>query len=280
MFRLEASRKIFLQSYTRRRKQYAGAAKDTDDDEEVAPNEPSSYGHVVNVYQCSQTMSKTNTKKQPQKQIDRYKLRSKGAPPTLGEIQENMRLLMRKANPPAAPKQKTQNKFGNTTVDKSTSMNNKLQNTPPDNMNIRSTPNTSVGLPPLDYNIFDDMKKTQANISLFELAKILSQRDIRLRALRQTTIDSATSTSKGASTPPKSLSTVLNTLRMEEANSGCPPFLLSFEISNCNVYNCFIDSSTITNIMSLFIAKKINAQWSETSCESSNLLTPLVNYET
>jgi len=62
-------------------------------------------------------------------------------------------------------------------------MSNKLQNTLPDNMNIYSTPNTLVSLPPLDYNIVDVMKETRANISLFELVKIQSQQDILLRTL-------------------------------------------------------------------------------------------------
>lgn len=50
-------------------------------------------------------------------------------------------------------------------------------------MNICSTPDTSVSQPPLDYKIFDDMKKTRVNISFFELAKIQSQWDILLCAL-------------------------------------------------------------------------------------------------
>ena len=33
-------------------------------------------------------------------------------------------------------------------------------------------PYTSMSLPPLNYNIVDDMKKSRVNISLFELAKI------------------------------------------------------------------------------------------------------------
>ena len=68
-------------------------------------------------------------------------------------------------------------------VDKSTSMSNKLQNTPLDNTNICSTPNTSVSLPPMEYNIVDDMKKTRENINFFELAKIQSQQDILLCTL-------------------------------------------------------------------------------------------------
>ena len=96
--------------------------EDTNNDEGVASDEASRYGHVVNTYQCSQARPKEKTKTQPQKKNDRYNLRSKGAPLTLGEAQENMRLLLRKVDPPLTPKLKTQNKFGKTTADKSTSM--------------------------------------------------------------------------------------------------------------------------------------------------------------
>jgi len=51
---------------------------------------------------------------------------------------------------------------------------------------------------------------------------------------------------------------------MEEENFVFPPFFLSFEIFKCNVHNCLFDSGTETNVMPLFIAKKINAQWSKT----------------
>ena len=78
-------------------------------------------------------------------------------------------------------------------------------------------------------------------------------------------MDNAASTGKGESTPPRSLSIVLNTLQMEEENSGCPPFLLSFEVFNYNVHNYLADSSATSNVMLLSISRKITAQWSETS---------------
>lgn len=90
-------------------------------------------------------------------------------------MQEKVNQLLRKIDLPASPKQKTQSKSGKTAVDKSTSMISKLHNTLLDNTNTHFTLETSVSLPPLDYNIIDDMKKTRANISLFELAKIQSQ---------------------------------------------------------------------------------------------------------
>jgi len=54
---------------------------------------------------------------------------------------------------------------------------------------------------------------------------------------------------------------------MEEAHSDCPPFMLSFQIFNNNVQNYLVDSGVIANAMSLSIAKKINARWSETSTQ-------------
>jgi len=114
-------------------------------------------------------------RKQPQKKNDRYNIRSKGAPPTLGEMQEKVRQLIKKVDPSAASKQQTQRKSGKTSVDKSASMSSKLHKTPPDITDIHSTMDTPVSLPPLDYNIVDNMKKTQANINLFELAKVQSQ---------------------------------------------------------------------------------------------------------
>lgn len=155
--------------------------------------------------------------------------------------------LLRKVDAPALQKQKTQSKPGKTATNKSISMSIGLQNTSSNNMNTSLTPDTSVILPPLDYNIVEDMKKPHTNISFFNLAKIQSQRDILLHALEQTSTESATSTNKGASTPPGSLSIVLNTLQMEEANSYFPPFLLSLEIFNYNVHNCLVDFGATAN---------------------------------
>jgi len=74
---------------------------DRDYDKGIAPIEASSSRHVVNAYQCSQAMPKTNTEKHPQRQNDRYNLRSKGAQPTLREMKEKITLLMRKVDSPS-----------------------------------------------------------------------------------------------------------------------------------------------------------------------------------
>jgi len=91
--------------------------------------------------------------------------------------------LPRRVDSPSIQKQKTQSKFGKIATDKSTSMRNKLENTLLENMNTGLTLETLVSLPPMDYNILDDMNKTHANISLFKLGKIQSLRDILMHAL-------------------------------------------------------------------------------------------------
>lgn len=149
-------------------------SEDTDDNKEVSHDEAPCFGHVENAYKCSQVVSKMNTEKRLTKKNDRYNLRSKEVPPTLEDMQEKVRWLIKKADPPATWKQQTQSKSGKTMADKNTFVRNKLQNSLPDNTSICSTPDTSVILPPLDYNIVDDMKKTKVNISLFELAKVQS----------------------------------------------------------------------------------------------------------
>lgn len=60
---------------------------------------------------------------------------------------------------------------------------------------------------------------------------------------------------------------MLSTLHMEEENSSFPPFLLAFEVFNYNVQNFLVDLGATTNLMSLSIAKNINAQWSNKSTQ-------------
>jgi len=146
-------------------------------------------------------------------------------------------------------------------------MRNKPQNALPDNMSISLTLNILVTLPDLDYNIMEDMKKTHANINFSSWLRFRVNRDILLCALGQTSTSSVASTSKGARTSPSSLTTMLNTLWMEEENFVFPPFLLSFEIFNFNFHNRLVDYSASTNVMTLSINNKINAQWSKTSAQ-------------
>lgn len=222
--------------------------EDTNDKEEVSPYEALSSGHVVNRYWCSQVVSKMNTQKHPRKKNDRYNLRSKGDPLTLEEMQDKGRRLIKKFDPPTASKKQTQSKSKKTASVNNTSITSKLQNNPLDRMSIRSTPNTSVSLPPLDYNIVGDMNKTRVKISLLGLAKVMHQRDILLCALGQTEIDNTTYTNKGACTPPRSLSTVLNTLQNLDGRRKLkfpriPSFIQSFQLQCPQLFGWFWCSS-------------------------------------
>lgn len=100
--------------------------EDVDDNEEVSLDEAQSFGYVVNAYQCSQVISKMNTEKQPQKKNDHYNIRSKGDPPTLEEMHEKVRQLIKKVDPLATSKQQTQRKSGKTMTNKNTYVRNKL----------------------------------------------------------------------------------------------------------------------------------------------------------
>lgn len=144
-------------------------------------------------------------------------------------------------------------------------MRNKDKSIPPDNTNTRLPPNIFVNLPALDYNIVEDIKKNHVNISLYELTKIMGQWHILLHTLGQTSTDSVTSSIKGSSKSLDSLAFMLNVLCMEEENLLCPLFLLWFEIFNFNVHNYLVDCGASVNVMSLPIAKRINAQWSSTN---------------
>lgn len=53
-------------------------------------------------------------------------------------------------------------------------MSRKYKRNPLETMNSSPATNTVVSLPTLDYDIVEDIKKTHANISLYELTKIMS----------------------------------------------------------------------------------------------------------
>lgn len=62
-----------------------------------------------------------------------------------------------------------------------------------------------------------------------------------------------------------------------DANTLCPPFLLTFEIFNLNVHNCLVDYSVSINVMPLSVAKKINAKWDKTNAQIIQLDMTLVH---
>ena len=101
----------------------------------------------------------------------------------------------------------------------------------------------------MGYDIVEDIKKTKANISLFELCNLPRQRKKLLEAFDHhpscTSEDESDTEINGASIGSKSKSQTL-------------PFLLTFDIFNHNVHNCLVDSGASSNVMPLSICKKIN----------------------
>lgn len=116
----------------------------------------------------------------------------------------------------------------------------------------------------LGYSIIKDMKKTRANISLYELAELANQRELIVKDFATSSSTSkATSLTKTSSHSQSRASVDLQAIvNAANANSrgSTPPFLLTFEIFNYNVHNCLVDSGASTNVMPLSVCKKKNIQ--------------------
>lgn len=105
----------------------------------------------------------------------------------------------------------------------------------------------------LDYNIIKDLKKTQANISLFELWKLSTQSELITKAFAfyPTPIKSTASNkgnSIGRSPTMVDLQELVNAANTNSRGST-PTFFLTFEMFNFNVHNYLADFGTITNVM-------------------------------
>ena len=145
----------------------------------------------------------------------------------------------------------------------------------------------------LDYDVVKDMKKMKANITVFELCKITQLRE-QLRDALQTIQGPQVVVIINTKETPKEKSVkiakVVKTSTMENTSSSdikekttkeevkrpnpradgaligkksrsqTPPFLLTFEIFNKNVYNYLVDSRASLNVMPYSVYKKLNAQ--------------------
>ena len=118
----------------------------------------------------------------------------------------------------------------------------------------------------MEYNIIDDMKKTRANITLYELRKLKHQQKIMMKELHVVPIASLPTAvaSHNMGRPPTN---VINKIDPNDialiggrSRSHTPPFLLTYEIFNKNVHNCLVDSGASTNILPRSIRAKLNVQ--------------------
>ena len=142
---------------------------------------------------------------------------------------------------------------------------------PDKNMSSSKTPNHKETIPHLEYDFIEDLKKTRANISMYELMKFPA---IQNQALQTIT---GGKNSKAKDMVVSNRTTVGKARDKSDAHSGnsqrsiqvtdeligkkySPLFLLTFEIFNKHVSNCMVDSGASTNVMPTTVAKKINAQ--------------------
>ncbi|KAH9296663.1 hypothetical protein KI387_044243 [Taxus chinensis] len=111
------------------------------------------------------------------------------------------------------------------------------------------------------FNIIDQMKKTHANISMWESLSILRQRDLLQVAMKNW------STSNQAS--PYGHEKVLTNVAQLEGNHGGqqgkvlkpPPFYVSLIIGDKLVHNCMIDSGASSFVMPKQIADQLGLQY-------------------
>ena len=121
----------------------------------------------------------------------------------------------------------------------------------------------------MEYNIIDDMKKTRANITLYELSKLKHQQKIIMKELHAVPV---------APFPVVVLSQASHNMGRPQTNavskidpndialiggrsrSHTPPFLLTYEIFNKNMHNCLVDSGSSSNILPRSICAKLNVQ--------------------
>jgi hypothetical protein len=114
--------------------------------------------------------------------------------------------------------------------------------------------------PKVDYNIVENMKKLKANISIMDMCRIPQQKEFMLQELKS--VENPTKITNQGENP------ALSNLRNKPIVNSCyqdkkgnhfvPLFLLTFEVFNENLHNCLFESGESSNIMSLYLCKKIN----------------------
>ena len=103
----------------------------------------------------------------------------------------------------------------------------------------------------MGYDIVEDIKKTKANISLFELCNLPQQRRKLLEAF-----DPQPSSIPEAIGPDDEVN---EASIGGKSKSHTLPFLLSLDIFNHNVHNCLVDFGASSNVMPLSICEILMA---------------------
>ena len=121
----------------------------------------------------------------------------------------------------------------------------------------------------MEYNIIEDMKKTRANITFYELSKLKHQQKVLLKELHvvpekplPAPVISQASHEMGR--PPTN---VINKVDPKDiafiggrSRSHTPPFILTYEVFNKHLHNFLVDSRASSNILPKSICAKLNVQ--------------------
>jgi hypothetical protein len=124
----------------------------------------------------------------------------------------------------------------------------------------------------LEYDFLEDLKKTKANISLFELMKIpqiqenfiktlqgkasTGTKEINARMKKGTT---KSSPSRNYTSSKIQVATNISLTR-QRSRYTTTPFLITFEIFNMNVHNYMVDSGASSNVIVLKFFENINVK--------------------
>ena len=136
----------------------------------------------------------------------------------------------------------------------------------PSSSNLPSTSKTLVVSDSMDYNIIEDMKKTKANITMFELSKLKHQHKLLLKELNvvpSSPLPNAvlSKAANDSGQPPSGRVEATDAVLIgDRSNSHTPPFLLTYEIYNRNLHNCLIDLGASSNIMPASVCSKLNIE--------------------
>ena len=144
----------------------------------------------------------------------------------------------------------------------------------------------------LDYDVVEDLKKMKANITIFELCKIIqlreelheslqhiqSPQDVAIGNLKETLKGNNTEATKLAKTTSVTSTSSVENKEKTTMDKKKPdpkadgaligrksryqtlPFLLTFDIFNRNVHNCLVDYGASSNVMPYSVCKKLNVE--------------------
>ena len=107
-------------------------------------------------------------------------------------------------------------------------------------------------IPEVEYNFVDDLKRAKAHISMFELLKIPSIREI---------LPNNMVLSKSIEAQNHYLEIFTNSESQKYGTKIIPPFLLNFEFFDRNIHNCMIDSGESSYFIPVSVCRNLNATW-------------------